>query len=65
MEQRDPAKDTEETQQKPIAYDMMGDPTGAAPLPELNNNEGGFFSQIWEWLSGLEFPDTGGCDGGG
>jgi hypothetical protein len=63
MEKQDPIDDTEETQQKLVGYDPLGDPLAVAPLPEVNSNEVGFFAEIWQVLGRL-FSNSGG-DGGG
>ena len=62
MEKQDPIDDTEETQQKLVGYDPLGDPLAVAPLPDLNTNEVGFFAEIWQVLGRL-FSNSGG--GGG
>jgi hypothetical protein len=66
MEKQDPIDDTEETQQKQVGYDPLGDPLAVAPLPDLNTNEVGFFAEIWQVLGRL-FSNSGGGggDGGG
>ena len=65
MEKQDPIDDTEETQQKLVGYDPLGDPLAVAPLPDLNTNEVGFFAEIWQVLGRLFSNSGAGGDGGG
>lgn len=46
--------------------DLMGDPSIVAPIESPGTDtEKGFFSQIFSWFEGIEFPDCGGGDCGG